>query len=101
MHVEESRVKFSIVHSSEDPFKSAWIRIVFKEEHKGEYLYLYPLKRVSDGIKMLPQDLILIGSLAIPLDEGEKECVYELKYLPLEKYGYCLVAAVGSKAHIK
>ncbi|CAG9311322.1 TRS120 [Blepharisma stoltei] len=102
IYAEQPKVKFSAVHGNDGPFKNVWIKVTFEEDHKGDYLYLYPLKRLPDGNKkLLPQDLILIGSLAISLNEGEKECVHELKYLPLEKFGYCLVAAVGSKSCVR
>ena len=60
-------------------FTTITIRIALSYTRKRFFLFIYPFLETMGGIEVNPPELLIEGSLVVPVSEDVDEFVYELR----------------------
>jgi len=99
VHMEQPKAKFLFEKVPNGSFTKGVVKVECSGLKKSEYLYLYSFKKERETIKLSPEDLVIAGSLSVPLVSSDS-FQHEINYIALEQNEYFLTAGLGSKYRI-
>lgn len=81
-------------------FNTLTVTASLKKPIANSFLYIYPYTEDSQGTQLLPNNLILAGTLSVNLPDVSGDFIYELRYKKLDEEPYFVVAAIGTRKSV-